>query len=238
MQGITYNWNVRKLVFLKLTISTIRQYETAVDICIITNEPDKAREVLHKWQFLSTRVCEFDSKVEDEQYALVWKHREVFDKALSSGEGCCTCICCQRQAVQPRHSCHAATLYPAANTLLTDSPRQLPAPDAGYSMFMYLEDDTDVPWVAIKSWALDSAVLEPLGFMRGLVRTEFHPNDGVTALLDVVQPLNVSEWQRTVHVSVPKSRRCRVTNSDARYWLLKEVRQRMERQRLVPATVS
>jgi len=126
LQGITYNWNVRKLVFLKLTISTIRQYETAVDICIITNEPDKAREVLHKWQFLSTRVCEFDSKVEDEQYALVWKHREVFDKALSSGEGCCTCFSCQRQAVQPRHFCHAAALYAAANTLLTDSPRHCP----------------------------------------------------------------------------------------------------------------
>jgi len=69
-------------------------------------------------------------------------------------------------------------------------------------------------------------------------RTEFHPNDGVTALLDVVQPLNVSEWQRTVHVTVPKSRRCRVTNSEDRYWLLKEVRQCVERQRLAPATDS
>lgn len=39
-------------------------------------------------------------------------------------------------------------------------------------MFMYIEDDTDVTWPALLSWAADTKVLEPLGFLRHFWRTE------------------------------------------------------------------
>lgn len=38
---------------------------------------------------------------------------------------------------------------------------------------MHLEDDTDLTWGAMQSWALDTAVLEPLNFTRGFIRTEY-----------------------------------------------------------------
>ncbi len=43
-----------------------------------------------------------------------------------------------------------------------------------YSTFMYVEDDTLVPWSSLVSWAIDTEVLEPLGFTRGIFRTEIN----------------------------------------------------------------
>jgi hypothetical protein len=43
-----------------------------------------------------------------------------------------------------------------------------------YSSFMYIEDDTLVPWTNLVSWAIDTEVLEPLGFTRGVYRTEIN----------------------------------------------------------------
>lgn len=62
-----------------------------------------------------------------------------------------------------------------------DSPRN-------YSTFMYLEDDTLVPWPTLVSWAIDTEVLEPLGFTRGIFRTEFN-NNGNLSLNDLVTDL-------------------------------------------------
>lgn len=88
---------------------------------------------------------------------------------------------------------------------------------------MYLEDDTDVSWGVMQSWARDTAVLEPLGFKRGLVRTEFHPDDGRAALMDVMERINITEWPRKLGVDVPEGRRCQIVDRKQPYWGLKEV---------------
>jgi hypothetical protein len=53
-----------------------------------------------------------------------------------------------------------------------------------YSAYMYIEDDTLVPWPAIVSWAFDTEVLAPLGFIRGFYRTEVDPTTGDVVMLD------------------------------------------------------
>lgn len=59
---------------------------------------------------------------------------------------------------------------------------------AGYSTYLYVEDDTRVPWPALVSWAHDTAVLAPLGYQRNFYRTEFHPETGALMLLDIIKP--------------------------------------------------
>jgi hypothetical protein len=70
-----------------------------------------------------------------------------------------------------------------------------------YSTYMYLEDDTLVPWPALVSWAFDTEVLEPLGFMRGFYRTEVHPTTGDVVLLDVTGHVVESDWKRSIRVA-------------------------------------
>ena len=41
---------------------------------------------------------------------------------------------------------------------------------AGYTAYMYMEDDTKVTWPALASWARDTELLEPLGFLRNFYR--------------------------------------------------------------------
>jgi hypothetical protein len=66
---------------------------------------------------------------------------------------------------------------------------------------MYLEDDTLVPWPALVSWAFDTEVLEPLGFMRGFYRTEVNPKTGDVVLLDVTGRVVESHWKRSIQVA-------------------------------------
>ena len=43
-----------------------------------------------------------------------------------------------------------------------------------YTTFLYMEDDTHFPWPQLVSWAIDTEVLVPLGFTRGIFRTEIN----------------------------------------------------------------
>lgn len=60
-----------------------------------------------------------------------------------------------------------------------------------YSSVIYMEDDTLLTWTAIISWARDTVVLEPLGFIRCFYRTEISKN-GIPILNDYSFPLNLS----------------------------------------------
>jgi len=70
----------------------------------------------------------------------------------------------------------------------------------GYTTYITIEDDTFVPWSALLSWALDTAILEPLGFTRGIYRTEV-ALDGTVVLVDALSPLNLTIHPRKLNVS-------------------------------------
>jgi hypothetical protein len=103
------------------------------------------------------------------------------------------------------------------NSLQRSSPPSLDinraARPGNYSTYMYIEDDTHIPWPALVSWAFDTEVLAPLGFVRGFYRTEVNPTTGDVAMLDCVKPLNLYEWNRSVHIP-PSPFVCNTTYGD------------------------
>jgi hypothetical protein len=82
-----------------------------------------------------------------------------------------------------------------------------------YLTYMYLEDDTLVPWPAMVSWAFDTEVLEPLGFMRGFYRTEVSPKTGDLVLMDIRGHVIESHWKRSIQVT-PSPLVCNTTAGD------------------------
>lgn len=65
------------------------------------------------------------------------------------------------------------------------------APAESYTAFVYMEDDTEISWPAMLSWAVDAAVLAPRGFQRGFFRTEVRYN-GDEILLDAAEVINMT----------------------------------------------
>jgi hypothetical protein len=82
-----------------------------------------------------------------------------------------------------------------------------------YSTYMYLEDDTHVPWPALVSWAFDTEVLEPLGFLRGFYRTEVSPMTGDVVLFDIRGHVVESHWKRSIRIA-PAPLVCNTTSGD------------------------
>lgn len=66
-------------------------------------------------------------------------------------------------------------------------------PSKNYTTYLYMEDDTAFPWSQLVSWAIDSEMLEPLGFTRGIFRTEFNAN-GENSMNDMVVDLANYLW--------------------------------------------
>jgi hypothetical protein len=97
-----------------------------------------------------------------------------------------------------------------SHTLKFDSSITVPG---RYSTYMYLEDDTLVPWPALVSWAFDTEVLEPLGFMRGFYRTEVSPKTGDLVLMDIRGHVVESHWKRSIQVA-PSPLVCNKTTGD------------------------
>ncbi len=65
---------------------------------------------------------------------------------------------------------------------------------------MHLEHDVEVTWAALQAWAVDSALLEPLGFRRGFVRTEIAPWSGRAMAADAEAPV----WNPQSHEATPQ----------------------------------
>lgn len=57
-----------------------------------------------------------------------------------------------------------------------------------YTTFLYMEDDTLIPWSHLVSWAIDNEILEKLGFSRGIFRTEIN-KAGKLSMNDMVVDL-------------------------------------------------
>ncbi|CAL8471658.1 g11200 [Coccomyxa elongata] len=70
-----------------------------------------------------------------------------------------------------------------------------------FSAFMHLEHDVEVTWAALQEWAADSALLEPLGFLRGFVRTEIAPWSGRAMAADAEAPVNLTGYDKWVRVT-------------------------------------
>ena len=73
------------------------------------------------------------------------------------------------------------------------------AGNAHYTAYVYMEDDTQVPWRAMKAWARGTQALEPLNLTYGFYRTEVSPNTGELVMMDLIVTVNVS-LAHTVHV--------------------------------------
>lgn len=70
-----------------------------------------------------------------------------------------------------------------------------------YTSYLYIEDDTHVSWAALKSWSEDILALEPLGFQRGIFRTETSSTSGHPVLMDLFTRLNITSYSKTVHIA-------------------------------------
>ena len=65
---------------------------------------------------------------------------------------------------------------------------------ADYTTVIYLEDDTRLSWTMVISWAIDSEIMEPLGFTRCFYRTEVSPDTGNPNLLDWKFSHNITKF--------------------------------------------
>ena len=68
-----------------------------------------------------------------------------------------------------------------------------------YTAYMYMEDDTEVPWKAMLSWADATPRLDPLGFIFGFYRTEVSAA-GEIVLMDATRCIDLATYDRVVHV--------------------------------------
>lgn len=65
-----------------------------------------------------------------------------------------------------------------------------------HTAFVYLEDDTEVGWDNMLSWAIDAPALEDMGFSRGFWRTEVD-EDGEEIMLDMQGKWNMTGVRTT-----------------------------------------
>lgn len=89
---ISFHYNPSKLVYLEAAIKTIKTFQTRVDVIVVTDNSQATASVLAEWN-LGQDVESDSSKIQVEiepfigssskRYALLWKHREVMEKAFS-----------------------------------------------------------------------------------------------------------------------------------------------------------
>ncbi len=65
-------------------------------------------------------------------------------------------------------------------------------------------------------------MLEPLGFLRGLWRTEISLFTGKPVFMDVFWQCDLALWNRTLEVEVPARRACAVVNAGDSMWRWRE----------------
>ena len=142
---ISFQWDIRRLVFLQATLYNMATYPTQTTVKILSDQPDYVRKVLAVWsedkrrntinfadKGLSFHVeCEGPSTTLQHPAWLNWAHRDVFRRA-------------------------------AVGDL--------------YSLYMHIEDDSEVSFQALESWVHDTAFLRSQNttLQRGFFRTVFN----------------------------------------------------------------
>jgi hypothetical protein len=70
-------------------------FPTRVDMCIVTNRPQRMQTLLDSWCMPHVRVCGTNNTLDSrEQYALLWEHREVMKQAHQEGVSPCNDFGC------------------------------------------------------------------------------------------------------------------------------------------------
>ena len=70
---------------------------------------------------------------------------------------------------------------------------------AHYTTYVYMEDDTQVPWRAMKAWARATPALELVNLTYGFYRTEVSPLTGELVMMDLIVTVNISQ-AHTLHI--------------------------------------
>lgn len=62
-------------------------FPTRVDVCIVSNHPARVQTLVDGWRMPHLRVCGTTNVLNpEEQYALLWEHRQVLEQAYQTGE--------------------------------------------------------------------------------------------------------------------------------------------------------
>ena len=61
------------------------QYDTEVSIHIISNEATNLRHVLELWEFNATVHQSHQEDSDQNNYSMLWEHREIIQEAAKSG---------------------------------------------------------------------------------------------------------------------------------------------------------
>ena len=109
---VSFFFDVSKLGYLEQSVTTVLGYPTSVDVCVVTNAPEKLGRVFETWEVSSENlwVCKesWAADADDHKYALLWRHRSVLAAAAAgvlvcawppSQHGCNSRVtCCERKA--------------------------------------------------------------------------------------------------------------------------------------------
>ena len=91
---ISFAWDVSKLGYLEQSISTVLGYPTSVDVCAVTNAPDRLERVFGTWDVPRENlwVCaeSWAADLDGHKYALLWRHRSAVAAAAA---GVLKCVC-------------------------------------------------------------------------------------------------------------------------------------------------
>ena len=67
-------------------LQTYTGYPTNVEVCIITNAPERLSNVLHsRWKFTSVSVCGTTRKM-THAFQLAWEHRDIMELVYEKGK--------------------------------------------------------------------------------------------------------------------------------------------------------
>jgi len=67
-------------------VTAIEAWQAQVTICVITNRADLLQNVIDKWALEGLQICHYTRPLDEgQQYALLWAHREVFERAARQG---------------------------------------------------------------------------------------------------------------------------------------------------------
>lgn len=131
----------------------------------------------------SVTVCVVTDQPQNLQHVLqVWRFRD-------------TTVCSVPKTEQAQEDNNRYSLLWHHRSVMAEAHRT-----GEYTSFLYMEDDTKLSWPVLVSWALDTEVLEPLGFTRGFFRTDFSPATGKLVMMDVAHRVNITSWNLTVDV--------------------------------------
>eukprot|EP00667_Euglena_gracilis_P010063 EG_transcript_10233 len=171
---LSFHWNPQKTVHLFATLSVVEKYDTRVDVLINTDHVPAVQALLDTWQLDLHSIRAVQGQAS--RHVDSWK--SPFRSFVPT------------QGTREKHISAYRLLWGY------HAPLQEAVAARNHTAFLYLEDDTLLRWPAVVSWAMDTEVLAPLGFARGIARTEFHRTTAALLLFDNTYPVNLTAARR------------------------------------------